>query len=45
LAEITDRMEQVGLRLHPDKTKVVNCKDGNPARLARAQVVYLPRLT
>jgi group II intron reverse transcriptase/maturase len=26
---IADRMEQVGLRLHPDKTKVVYCKDGN----------------
>jgi len=25
---ITNRMEQVGLRLHPDKTKVVYCKDG-----------------
>jgi group II intron reverse transcriptase/maturase len=26
---IGDRMEQVGLRLHPDKTKIVYCKDGN----------------
>ena len=26
---IGDRMEQVGLRLHPDKTKVVYCQDGN----------------
>jgi RNA-directed DNA polymerase len=25
---IGDRMEQVGLRLHPDKTKVVYCQDG-----------------
>ncbi|MCA1606143.1 MAG: group II intron reverse transcriptase/maturase [Acidobacteria bacterium] len=25
---IARRMEQVGLRLHPDKTKVVYCKDG-----------------
>jgi group II intron reverse transcriptase/maturase len=25
---IAKRMEQVGLRLHPDKTKVVYCKDG-----------------
>lgn len=25
---IADRMEQVGLRLHPDKTKIVYCKDG-----------------
>ena len=27
VAEIGARMEQVGLRLHPDKTKVVYCKD------------------
>src|SRR5215208_2060283 len=26
---ITDRMEQVGLRLHPDKTRIVYCKDDN----------------
>jgi RNA-directed DNA polymerase len=26
---IADRMEQVGLRLHPDKTRIVYCKDGN----------------
>jgi RNA-directed DNA polymerase len=25
---IAERMEQVGLRLHPDKTKIVYCKDG-----------------
>jgi group II intron reverse transcriptase/maturase len=29
LAAIKDRMEHVGPRLHPDKTKVVYCKDGN----------------
>ena len=29
LAAIANRMERVGLRLHPDKTKVVYCKDGN----------------
>ena len=29
LAAIANRMQQVGLRLHPDKTKVVYCKDGN----------------
>jgi group II intron reverse transcriptase/maturase len=29
VAAIADRMEQVGLRLHPDKTKVVYCKDSN----------------
>jgi len=27
VATIGDRMEQVGLRLHPDKTKIVYCKD------------------
>ncbi|WP_413807677.1 group II intron reverse transcriptase/maturase [Streptomyces sp. OE57] len=26
---ISDRMEQVGLRLHPDKTRIVYCQDGN----------------
>lgn len=26
---IANRMGQVGLRLHPDKTKIVYCKDGN----------------
>ncbi|MCA1681889.1 MAG: group II intron reverse transcriptase/maturase, partial [Actinobacteria bacterium] len=26
---IANRMREVGLRLHPDKTKVVYCKDGN----------------
>ena len=28
LAALQDRMVEVGLRLHPDKTKVVYCKDG-----------------
>lgn len=28
LTAITDRMEQVGLRLHPDKTRIVCCQDG-----------------
>lgn len=28
LAGIAARMEQVGLRLHPDKTRIVYCKDG-----------------
>ncbi|WP_249124794.1 reverse transcriptase domain-containing protein [Saccharopolyspora erythraea] len=27
LAALAERMEQVGLRLHPDKTKIVYCKD------------------
>jgi len=29
VAAIADRMGQVGLRLHPTKTKIVYCKDGN----------------
>lgn len=28
LAALRNRMEEVGLRLHPDKTRVVYCKDG-----------------
>ena len=28
VAAIAERMEQVGLRLHPGKTKIVYCKDG-----------------
>jgi len=28
LARITARMAEVGLRLHPDKTKIVYCQDG-----------------
>ena len=28
LAGLHDRMEQVGLRLHPDKTRIVYCQDG-----------------
>src|ERR1035437_8607149 len=27
LAAIAERMEEVGLRLHPDKTRIVYCKD------------------
>ena len=29
LAAIADRMVEVGLRLHPDKTRIVYCKDGD----------------
>jgi group II intron reverse transcriptase/maturase len=29
VAAIAGRVEQVGLRLHPDKTKIVYCKDSN----------------
>jgi len=32
VAAIAQRMEQVGLRLHPEKTKVVYCKDGKRRR-------------
>ena len=28
LAALQDRMVEVGLRLHPDKTRIVYCKDG-----------------
>ncbi|MGW9122341.1 reverse transcriptase domain-containing protein [Streptomyces sp. NPDC055663] len=28
LAALENRMEEVGLRLHPDKTRIVYCKDG-----------------
>jgi RNA-directed DNA polymerase len=28
VAALAERMEQVGLRLHPDKTKIVYCQDG-----------------
>ena len=28
-AALAERMESVGLRLHPDKTKIVYCEDGN----------------
>jgi RNA-directed DNA polymerase len=29
LAALADRMEQVGLSLHPAKTKIVFCRDDN----------------
>ena len=32
LAALRQRMEQVGLELHPDKTKIVYCRDGNRRR-------------
>ncbi|TJZ94512.1 group II intron reverse transcriptase/maturase [Actinacidiphila oryziradicis] len=32
LASLKDRMEEVGLRLHPDKTKIVYCRDGKRRR-------------
>ena len=30
LAGIAARMEEVGLRLHPDKTRIVYCKEKAP---------------
>ena len=36
---IANRMEEVGLRLHPDKTKVVYCQDGN-RRLAHEHTAF-----
>ncbi|MGW6100011.1 reverse transcriptase domain-containing protein [Streptomyces sp. NPDC055157] len=35
LAALSDRMADVGLRLHPDKTRIVYCKDSN--RLGSAE--------
>jgi RNA-directed DNA polymerase len=32
LGELAERLASVGLRLHPDKTKIVYCKDGNRHR-------------
>src|SRR5918994_2170589 len=40
LARIAARMQGVGLRLHPDKTRIVSCKDGR-RRGARAHLVHL----
>ena len=31
LVVVAERMEQVGLRLHPDKTRIVYCRDGRRA--------------
>jgi group II intron reverse transcriptase/maturase len=42
LAEITARMEQVGLQTHPDKTQIVYCKDDNrPLRYERTSFTFL----
>ena len=41
-AAIEDRMVEVGLRLHPDKTKIVYCQDANRRGCSRAHVVYVP---
>ena len=42
LAAIGDRMEQVGLRLHPDKTRDRLLPGRATTRLARAHVVHVP---
>ena len=42
LAAIGDRMVEVGLELHPDKTRIVYCKDGQRARCPRAHRVHVP---
>ena len=44
LAALAERMDEVGLRLHPDKTKIVYCKDSEAAGLVRADVVHVPRV-
>ena len=42
LADITQRMRQVGLTLHPDKTQIVYCKDTNrPHRFERTAFTFL----
>lgn len=42
LAGLGARMEQVGLRLHPDKTKIVYCKDDNrPGSYEHTSFVFL----
>jgi len=42
LADLAERMEQVGLALHPDKTQIVYCKDGNrPLRFERTAFTFL----
>ena len=45
LAGIAERMEEVGLRLHPDKTRIVYCKDSNRRGEHEHTSLYLPRVT
>ena len=41
-AALADRMEQVGLRLHPDKTKIVYCKDDRrPGEFGQTSFTFL----
>ena len=42
VAAIEDRMDEVGLRLHPDKTKIVYCQGREPPTRLRAHGVYVP---
>ena len=44
-AAIADRLESVGLELHPEKTRIVFCKDANRPGEARACQLRLPRAT
>ena len=44
LAALQDRMAEVGLQLHPDKTRIVYCQDGKRRARFRAHVVYVPGL-
>ena len=44
LAALAERMEQVGLRLHPAKTRIVYCKDSSRRGSAGAHVVHVPRV-
>ena len=42
LAALQERMTEVGLALHPDKTRIVCVPGRQAARLARAHVVHVP---
>ena len=44
LAAIAARMSEVGLRLHPDKTRIVYCKDGNRRGEHEHTSLHLPRV-
>ncbi|HWM99423.1 MAG TPA: reverse transcriptase domain-containing protein, partial [Streptosporangiaceae bacterium] len=40
LAALADRMAEVGLQLHPDKTRIVYCKDGKRRRADCAETSF-----
>jgi RNA-directed DNA polymerase len=40
LAALTARMADVGLRLHPDKTRIVYCKDGDRRRVQHGHTSF-----